>query len=113
MTDSDEDSGNQPRQWSPEDWRLLIITFVGGLASIIVGAGALGLAVALARAEKPGNNVFSWISLVAIPIALLVCILPFARQRKKNWYDYVFVVLFGGYVILSILIWIGAAAGIK
>jgi hypothetical protein len=113
MTDSDKDTGNQPKQWSPEDWRLLVITFVGGLASIIVGAGALGLAVALARVEHPGNNVFSWVVFVAFPIGLLVCILPFARERNKSWYYYVLIVLFGAGVTLSILVWIGAAAGIK
>jgi hypothetical protein len=68
MTDSDNDSGNQRKPWSPEDWRLLMITFVGGLAAITVGAAIVGLAAAVARLQR-GNNLGEWISLLVFTVA--------------------------------------------
>jgi hypothetical membrane protein len=113
MTDSDKDSGNQRNQWSPEDWRILMITFVGGLASILVGAAMLGLAVILARKEQPGNDASTWFFFVAFPIVLLIGWVWWLRERNKKWYDYLALCSLGAILVIVILTWIGVAAGIK
>jgi hypothetical protein len=114
MTDSDNHSGNQRKPWSTEEWRLLIITFVGGLASIIVGAGALGLAVVLARKEHPGNDVQTWIGFVAAPLTTVcgIVILVLLGALKSWWWRA--LIAFGTLTVIIItLTWIGVAAGIK
>jgi hypothetical protein len=113
MTDSDKNSGNQPRQWSPEDWRLLVITFAGGLGSIVIGAAMLGLAVALARSEHPGDNASTWFFDVALPIVLLIGWVWWLRERNKKWYDYLGLCFLGVSLVIVILTWIGVVAGIK
>jgi drug/metabolite transporter (DMT)-like permease len=113
MTDSDKDSGNQPKQWSPEDWRLLMITFVGGLASILGGAAMLGLAIILARKEQPGNNTFSWIFLVGGPLILVGIVVALARERREGWFQRIAWSFMIGIIIVVALTWIGVAAGIK
>lgn len=47
MTDKPTEKPRWPV--TAEEWRLLVITFIGGLASILVGAAALGIAVELGR----------------------------------------------------------------
>lgn len=113
MTDSDKDSGNQRKPWSPEDWRLLIITFAGGLASIIVGAGALGLAVALARLYHPHNDWFTWVVFVVCPLGSLVGFVAFLLDKRDSLGNKICMYFCGSYVIFVILVWIGVAAGIK
>jgi hypothetical protein len=113
MTDSDKDSGNQRKPWSPEDWRLLIITFAGGLGSIVIGAAVLGLAVALARYEHPPDNASTWFFDVALPIVLLIGWVWWLRERNRKWYDYLGLYLLGVILAIVILTWIGVAAGIK
>jgi len=55
---------------SRDEQRVLLITFVGGLASIIVGAAVIGVAIALAHhAERPG---FSMAGLAAYSVAAIV-----------------------------------------
>jgi hypothetical protein len=113
MTDSDKHSGNQPKPWSPEDWRLLIITFAGGLASIIVGAGALGLAVALARVYTPHNDLVTWFAFVVCPLGSAVGFVAFFVDRRVSLGNKIGMYFCGSAVIFAILVWIGVAAGIK
>ena len=40
---------------SQDERRILLITVVGGFASVLLGAAAIGLAVALARTEPKGD----------------------------------------------------------
>ena len=44
---------------APDEKRMLLITFAGGLASIVVGAALIGAALALARFEDQGGF-FDW-----------------------------------------------------
>jgi hypothetical protein len=51
MTDGEEPTGGDRPVWSlsRDEQRTLAITFVGGLASIIIGAGVIGASIALGR----------------------------------------------------------------
>jgi hypothetical protein len=113
MTDSDNHSGNQRDQWSPEDWRLLMITFVGGLASIVVGAAMLGLAIALARIWHPANDFGTWFGLGICPVLTAIGVPLFFRDRKKSVGNTLGLYFCGLVTLIVILIWIGVGAGIK
>ena len=113
MTNSDNHSEKQPAQWSPEDWRLLVITFVGGLASIVVGAALLGLAIALARIWHPANDFFTCFALGICPVLTAIGVPLFFRDRKKSLGNTLGLYFCGLYTLLIILIWIGVGAGIK
>lgn len=113
MTDSDKGSGNQRNPWSPEDWRMLIITFVGGLASILVGAGMLGLAVVLARHVSARNDIFTWVFGVAPPVVGVAYLASYVRVKKKDRWDLLLIWLLVTGVVFYALTWIGVAAGIK
>lgn len=113
MTDSDNDSGNHRNQWSPEDWRTFMITFVGGLASILVGAAMLALAFALARYWDLHNDFFTWFDWVVSPLAILWGLVVIPRRKKRSRFER--VVRWSAAAMLTIvaLTWIGVAAGIK
>jgi succinate dehydrogenase hydrophobic anchor subunit len=84
-----------------------------GLASIIVGAAMLGLAVALARIEKPGNNFFTWLFLVACPVLVVIGATAFYEDRHKSLGNRIGLYACGFGVIFVLLIWVGVGAGIK
>ena len=98
-----------------QEQRLLWITFVGGVASIVVSAAILGVAVALARWFVARNtSTFAWINLVF----LLVCgsFLTFLMIRwrivPRRWLRWVAAIFFLIFATV-ILVWIGIAAGVK
>lgn len=113
MADSDNDSENHHKQWSQDDWRLLVITFAGSLGAIVVGAALLALVVALARIAGPGKNLALWILLVVFTTAGAgFCILVLrAGVNTRSDRFWVWNGAFWG--ILGILIMRGVAAGIK
>lgn len=112
---------------SPEEWRLLAITFVGGLASIIVGACILAGAVGTARlVERLQGFSLWWLALItalaALGLALfgLLVIYPevtSARKRRMQQRFRLFSALntAGWAVLLTVLLlaWIGILTGIK
>ena len=113
MADSENDSKNQHKKWSDEDWRLLTITFAGSLASILVGAAAIGLVVTLARVIGPGKNALSWLFLVWFTAASAGGFLIGLREKTKNWFIRIFIWFCAVIGSFGILIMIGAGAGIK
>jgi len=113
MTDSDKSSGNQPNQWTAQDWRMLVITFVGGVASIIVGAALVGLAFALARIYTPHNDFPTWFFLVICPVfSAIGCVAVVTGLGTRSWFSKTYLGLCGSFVVYSILVWVGVAAGI-
>lgn len=100
---------------SRDDQRLLWITFAGGLASILVGAGLIGLAITFARhwSSSPGLE-FATLSF-AIGAAG-----GFGSSRAKYFpgnrspllYKLLFGVCLAGLCFVA-LIWVGVAAGVK
>jgi hypothetical protein len=75
MTDRDKPTEEDRPLWSMsrDEQRLLWITFVGGLASILVGAGIIGAAIVFARYEVRQNSV-TWLAVVtlATPVAVVL-----------------------------------------
>ena len=115
-------------QLSRDEQRVLIITFAGGLASILVGAVVLGGAVALAHYEETGNSLSSLAFGTGLAVALtalctaVVLIMARLRRRGRRGEQLIATVLGVMYLILLmplalllcliILTWIGIAAGI-
>jgi hypothetical protein len=101
-----------------EEWRLLVITFVGGLGSIVVGAGALGVAVALARFFGPGPRWALLVTTVLSVGATVASVQTLIRQQgpygRPSGVRKAAVLLglsaFGS--TLFLLTWIGLAAGV-
>lgn len=96
---------------SPAEWRLLMITFAGGLAPVVVGAAVLGLAVAAAKLARPSpGSPGGWLPVVALTIAtafVFVGELKWAvrKTRLSVWY-------LGACLFFLSLVWIGLALGI-
>lgn len=78
---------DKPR-WALNDdeWRLLVITFVGGLASIIVGAAMLGGALALARYEERTGSLtgLAFSTTVSLPLCVTPFLLVVAPARPDS-----------------------------
>jgi hypothetical protein len=97
--------------------RQLIITFVGGLASIIVGGCVLGVAAVLARNEERGQG-FTLIGLMDGTASLgtfLVLSFLFMSTVKSRLAKRIFQVALIAFVLLltlAVLVWIGIAAGL-
>lgn len=96
---------------SPAEWRLLMITFAGGLASVVVGAAVLGLAVAAAKLVRLSlGNPVAWIPPVGLTIAaayVFVGELTWARRKTRFNVWWIGLCLF-----FLFLVWIGLAIGI-
>jgi hypothetical protein len=105
----------------------LVITFAGGLGSILAGAGIIGGAIAIARAATGGPG--SWFLFTAVGVAGFVWVVrswgsalsgrPRLRFRVPAFVRlyvvvvaWIFVVAFGVYIVLGLLVLIGRAAGI-
>ncbi len=70
---------------SRDEQRILLITFVGGLASIIVGAAVIGVAVALAhRAEGPGHPIAGLAVYSVAAIVAFACWVAYVRWRIRG-----------------------------
>lgn len=103
--------------------RILVITFVGGLASIIVGAAVVGVAIALAhRAERPGVSLAGLAAYSASAVVLFAFWVAYVRWGFRGmpgrpldlWpVSSRFGVLVGALLVASVVLtWIGIAAGI-
>jgi hypothetical protein len=109
-------------KWTEADRRLLIITFAGGIASIVVAAVIIGIAISFARVQKPGSGVVhltDWAYVIVLSGGGLVgpLLAPTKRQRKP-WpiaLRAVWRVLLGLYIVLAVLLILtlaGIAAGV-
>jgi hypothetical protein len=101
---------------SPAEWRLLVITFAGGLGSIVAAACVIGGAIALARyQEKFGLKEFAvltGVALLAFPVMLIIT-RPWSGGSLRERILVIATFAFGGFaVVLALLVWIGVAAGI-
>ena len=98
---------------SRDEQRVLIITFVGGLASIVVGAGIIGVAIALVRVVKPGSLLGFLILITVLDTFILVAGVNAGRLSGSRSKGALILWLFAlvDFPIL-LLIWIGWAAGI-
>ena len=101
---------------SRDEQRLLIITFVGGLASIVAGACVIGGPIALVRALKPTHFFLGSLAFGTAVYIVIVVLVAKARLRRPpagpraaliSW-----LLAWAGLSIL-LLAWIGLAAGIK
>jgi hypothetical protein len=76
MTDGDKPASQDRPLWSlsRDEQRILAITFVGGLASIILAAGIIGAAIALGRWFRHQNlegGFAHWLPAATSVLALL------------------------------------------
>ena len=107
-----------PWALSPAEWRLLAITFVGGLGSLLAAAVILGAALALARNEHGHLGNFALGSAIVIGLSLFSLTVV-----RRGWTSSSFLVervikpiLLAAYCLMIavlLLIWIGVAAGVK
>jgi hypothetical protein len=105
----------KPRwELTPEDWRTLIITFVGGVASIIVGAGLLGAALALAHWQTQGVRSGHWIGLVLSTVGIwTLTVGRLGFHKPKDRWDVLLTGSLALFAAILLLTWIGIAAGVK
>ncbi len=99
---------------TPEEWRTLAITFVGGVASIIVGAAVIGAALALARWEARGAGAGQWITLAVFTVVFWPATVYQLKPREPR--SRASLILTGSNALIStllLLVWIGVAAGVK
>lgn len=122
MTDGDKPtSKNEPADeerpvWalSREDQRLLWVTFIGGVASFIVGAVIIGVAIALARYFATNRAILAFITLGTTVVSVVIPYIQARRRGVSMWSltsPWVFPIQ--AVAVACLIIWIGVAAGIK
>lgn len=114
---SEKSSRKRPWELPADEWRLLMITFVGGLASIVVGAGLIGAALALDRVSRSwawGGVTWLLVILGSVAAWTLVAAMP----RFSRWMDFGFpgfAFLLGlslPSAVVFTLMMVGVAAGV-
>jgi hypothetical protein len=98
-----------------DEQRTLIITFVGGLGSIVAAACIIGGAIAVARHAK--NDLGYWGQTTGITLLFAAGLVwavrhvpaPGAVSKVFKWLSILIVAYF---VVSALLVWIGVAAGI-
>jgi hypothetical protein len=102
-------------EFSRDEHRVLIITFVGGVASIVVGASVIGGAIALVRAIKPAHSLLVFLIFITAVYILVVVLAAIAwnhwRRPGPRVAGISWLLAWVGLSIL-LLVWIGLAAGI-
>jgi hypothetical protein len=66
---------------SAAEWRLLVITFVGGLGSLIAAAWIIAGAIAIARHVRNGGALWIWAADTAFGLVGLVVLVAIVRTR--------------------------------
>jgi hypothetical protein len=69
-------------EFSRDEGRVLIVTFVGGLASIVVGASVIGGAIALVRALKPTHSLLVFLIFITTVYIFVVVLVAIALSRR-------------------------------
>ena len=99
---------------TPEEWRALTITFVGGVASIVVGAGILGAALALARWQTRNGGA---VGVITLAVGGLLCWLSLpslwkeSRGRESRLSPWLVIVALAA--VFDLLVLIGVGVGVK
>jgi uncharacterized membrane protein len=111
-----------PWALSPAESRLLVITFAGGLASIVAAACVIGGAIAFDRTQR--HNLGNW-AVVTAAVLLIAVATPFVTSRNLKrarpglpglivrfyvWVAVLSAIILVGFVLL---LWVGIAAGVK
>jgi hypothetical protein len=96
--------------------RQLVIAFVGGLGSIIVGACVLGIAAVLARDEERGQG-FTLIGLLGYTSTLgtLIIVTLGGLRSERHLFrriSQIALIVLALLLTLMVLVWIGIAAGL-
>jgi hypothetical protein len=110
------DTSGASWELSATDWRLLTITFAGGLGSIVAGACIIGGAIALDRLLAPNPHRIEWWGVVAATVIWLLTLsyLPHALRSTtdpdKLPQRVTILAIVGLGSALFILFWIGLAA---
>ena len=100
--------------------RVLLITFVGGVASIVTAACVIGGAIAADRAlARVQHGHINWVTeatdtgiLLVIGVGTLFLTRRRHRTEGMDWTSVFGAVVYGLLLAFSLLIWIGLAAGI-
>lgn len=114
MRSVSEQENEKPRWWPTlEEQRILAITFIGGLASILVGAGIIGGALALGRLER--KNGYSPGGLLLITVFWLAAALWRVRaaRRRPTVINRTLALAASLFLCFSLLVLLGIAAGVK
>jgi hypothetical protein len=130
MTNGDEPADEDRPLWdlSRAEQRILWITFVGGLASVVIGVGVVGGALALARAVSRFESTWGLLLLLTAgqlalsfglirilrPEVIRAAPIPFREGRSaapRAWRAAVAEMIVAWSVL--ILAWIGLADGVK
>jgi hypothetical protein len=105
--------------FTPEDWRLLAITFIGGLASILAGAALIGISIAIARSFEV-HSWLDWVLLivgtiiaVGLQIGTLTIVIPKDVEGMTPRVRILLLVMSVSLSSVVVLGWIGLAVGIK
>ena len=104
---------------SDSEWRILLITVVGGVASVVISAVLIGGAIAFSRwlvSGKGFSGIFGGLVFVSainfIALALFIHGYFHATDRKYSTADNVLFIGNGIVSVFLTLTWIGIAAGI-
>jgi hypothetical protein len=108
---------------SAADWRLLVVTFIGGLGSIVAAACVVGGAISLARRVGKAGGLGGWglvtvwaliLTAVALTASIRTARIPLFRDDPMITFLRRSINVTASLVVaLALMVWIGVAAGIK
>lgn len=103
---------------SQDEMRILLITVVGGFASVLLGAAAIGFAVALARTEPKGDvlGVLSYLRTWFVVVGWASLATKKLRLIMRALWGRLFVPALAVLVVLTTIVslgWLGLAAGLQ
>jgi heme/copper-type cytochrome/quinol oxidase subunit 3 len=102
---------------SAAEWRILVITAVGGLISLVAAAGIIGGAIALARSQESIGlgtlGLTTGALLIASVSALVGASQTPTNDRRNLWVRRSAIATASFGVAFVLLVWVGVAAGIN
>ena len=99
---------------TPDEQRVLLITFAGGVGSIVVGAGVIGLALVLARHDRAPLSTLAvaTVGVLAVLLAMRFINSVVEPPRGQKWIGDIGVIVGVAGCVVLVLTWIGIAAGV-
>ena len=99
---------------SRDEQRVLIITFVGGVASVVAGVCVVGGAIAVLRFLRAQGDFSLWILVVATAVQISSMLVAARARRHGLWSrtDSIWFLILCGGLGLLLLVWTGVAADI-
>lgn len=96
---------------SSDEQRVLVITFVGGLASIIAGVCVIGGAIALVRVMKASHFSLLWLFIFTAGFCLVWMSywLFYSRIRPSDLPKWLHPLTFQAWLVTSMVMWIGVS----